>query len=227
MIKPPPLRRDDAYARIRDLVVSRAIDPDEPLSERSLAEALGLGRTPVREALRALTQDGLLVVHPMRGTFVRRLSFDDLREIHEMRLALEGLAAFLAATRGSTPDLDDCVAQLRPLVAAETIDVDAAQQVGWAFHDALFRAAENGRLTAAYEALRAQSGLALQTMRRYSPDRTRQAVREHLDIHAAIAARDPEAAQQRMWRHLASAFDARLQALGATRPQDTGRKGRS
>lgn len=213
------LRRDDAYARIRELVVSRAIDPNEPLSERGLAETLGIGRTPVREALKALTRDGLLVVHPMRGTFVRQLSFDDLREIHEMRLALEGLAAFLAASRGPTAELDDCAVQLRALDGREDLDVEQAQQVGWAFHDALFRAADNGRLSSTYDALRAQSGLALQKMRHYSLARTRQVVREHLDIHAAVAARDPELAQQRMWRHLSAAFEARLQALGAIRPQ--------
>ncbi|MBK5961792.1 transcriptional regulator [Rhodoplanes elegans] len=218
MTKPPSLRRDDAYARIRDLIVRNALDPDVPLSERSLAERLGLGRTPVREALKALGRDGLLVTHPMRGTFVRRLSFDDLREIHEMRLGLEGLAAYLAACRGSTPELDACAAALRSFVGAADVDVVAAQEAGWAFHDALFRTARNGRLTAAYEALRAQSGLALQQMPRYSAERTRAAVREHLDIYAAVTARDAELAQRCMWGHLVGALDARLQALGLPRP---------
>jgi DNA-binding GntR family transcriptional regulator len=224
MSKSPSLQRDDAYARIRDLVVSHAIDPDEPLSERGLADTLGFGRTPVREALKALTRDGLLVVHPMRGTFVRQLSFDDLREIHEMRLGLEGLAAFLAASHGASEELADCAAQLRELDDRAHIDIEEAQQIGWSFHDALFRAADNGRLMASYEALRAQSGLALQKMRDYSTKRTRQAIREHLDIYAAIEARDPEAAQQRMWRHLSSAFGARLKALGAVKPQFSHRR---
>ncbi|MDC7789461.1 GntR family transcriptional regulator [Rhodoplanes sp. TEM] len=214
------MRRDDAYGRIRDLVVHRALEPEAPLSERGLAETLGLGRTPVREALRALVRDGLLVVHPMRGTFVRQLSFEDLREIHEMRLGLEGLAAYLAACRGPTPELDRCTEALRCFDGVADLDVLQAQEAGWAFHEALFRAADNSRLTAAYEALRAQSGLALRQMPRYSADRTRAAVREHLDIYAAVAARDPDVAQQRMWRHLAVAFDARLQALGVpVRPQ--------
>jgi DNA-binding GntR family transcriptional regulator len=225
MLKSPSLQRDDAYARIRDLIVGHGIAADEPLSERGLAEILGLGRTPVREALKALTRDGLLVVHPMRGTFVRQLSFDDLREIHEMRLALEGLAAFLAASHGPSEELTDCAARLRKLDGRAGIDVEEAQQVGWEFHDALFRSADNGRLTASYESLRAQSGLALQKMRDYSPDRTRQAVREHIDIYAAVAARDPDTAQQRMWRHLSSAFEARLQALGAIKPQGTRPRG--
>ncbi|WP_246801577.1 GntR family transcriptional regulator [Bradyrhizobium genosp. L] len=212
------LHRDKAYARIRDLVVSGEFAPDEPLSERSLSDRLALGRTPVREALKALAKDGLLTIHPMRGTFVRQLSFDDLREIHELRLALEGMAAYLAATRGPTAGLDRCAKELRRAKARATIDVEEAQQAGWAFHDELFRATSNGRLVQAYDNLRAQSGLALQKIRQYSPERTRQALNEHLGIHAAVEAQDPDAAQQRMWRHLASAFEARLTALGAVRP---------
>ncbi|MFY0080485.1 GntR family transcriptional regulator, partial [Acinetobacter baumannii] len=63
------LHRDDAYQRIRDLVVSGEVAADVALSERTRAETLGLGRTPVREALKALAKDGLLTIHPMRGTF--------------------------------------------------------------------------------------------------------------------------------------------------------------
>ncbi|MGL4289484.1 MAG: GntR family transcriptional regulator [Phreatobacter sp.] len=213
------LHRDDAYQRIRDLVVSGEVAADVALSERTLAETLGLGRTPVREALKALAKDGLLTIHPMRGTFVRQLSFDDLREIHEMRLGLEGLAAFLAASRGPSAALKVSAAWLRALECRADLDVEEAQQAGWTFHDELFRAAGNGRLVASYDGLRAQSGLALQKMRKYSLERTRRAVVEHLDIYAAVEAGDATAAQQRMWRHLSSAFEARLAALGAVRPQ--------
>ncbi|MFX7052455.1 FCD domain-containing protein, partial [Acinetobacter baumannii] len=85
-------------------------------------------------------------IHPMRGTFVRQLSFDDLREIHEMRLGLEGLAAFLAASRGPSAALKVSAAWLRALECRADLDVEEAQQAGWTFHDELFRAAGNGRL---------------------------------------------------------------------------------
>jgi DNA-binding GntR family transcriptional regulator len=212
-------QRDDAYIRIRDLVVSGEFTPDEPLSERGLSSRLGLGRTPIREALKSLAKDGLLTIHPMRGTFVRQLSFDDLREIHEIRLALEGMAAYLAAIRGPTEALLGCAARLHLFEPLASIDVEAAQQVGWAFHDELFRATANDRLARMYDNLRAQSGLALQKMRQYGQQRTRQAIKEHLEIHAAIEAGDADEAQRRMWKHLSSAFEARLKALGAVRPQ--------
>ncbi|OAF09891.1 transcriptional regulator [Bradyrhizobium centrolobii] len=216
------LDRDRAYSLLRDLVISGEFAPDEPLSERSLSTRLALGRTPIREALKALAKDGLLTIHPMRGTFVRQMSFDDLREIHELRLALEGMAAYLAAARGPTEPLRNVAEELRRIQSGATLDIEEAQQVGWAFHDELFRATGNGRLAQAYDNLRAQSGLALQKMRQYSVERTRQAVSEHLDIYAAVDANDPNAAQQRMWRHLSSAFEARLTALGAIRTQYPG-----
>jgi DNA-binding GntR family transcriptional regulator/FixJ family two-component response regulator len=213
------LDRDRAYLTLRDLVISGEFSPNEPLSERTLSSRLALGRTPVREALQALAKDGLLTIHPMRGTFVRQMSFDDLREIHELRLALEGMAACLAATRGSTDAMRICAAELNRVQSGSSLDVEEAQQIGWAFHDEIFRATLNTRLTEAYDVLRAQSGLALQKIQKYSSDRTRQAVKEHLNIYAAIDARDSATAQQLMWQHLSSAFEARLSALGALRPQ--------
>ena len=222
-VMPASLERDRAYSRLRDLVISGEFPPDQPLSERSLSSRLKLGRTPVREALRALAKDGLLTIHPMRGTFVRQMSFDDLREIHELRLALEGMAAYLAATHGPTEALRSCAAELRLLQSRGSIDVEEAQQIGWAFHDELFRATANNRIVQAYENLRAQSGLAMQKMPQYSSERTRQAVSEHLKIYAAVEACDPDAAQQRMWRHLSAAFEARLNALGAIRCKSSGR----
>lgn len=216
------LDRDRAYSLLRELVISGEFAPDEPLSERSLSNRLALGRTPIREALKALGKDGLLTIHPMRGTFVRQMSFDDLREIHELRLALEGMAAYLAAKRGPTDGLQNCAEELRKVQSRAALDVEEAQHVGWAFHDELFRSTANGRLVQGYDNLRAQSGLALQKMRQYSVERTRQAVTEHLDIYAAVAANDADAAQQRMWRHLSSAFEARLKAFAAIRTQYPG-----
>ncbi|WP_439580724.1 GntR family transcriptional regulator, partial [Elioraea sp.] len=71
MNQPASSGRQTAYARIRTLIQGGQLLPDEPISERLLAERLGLGRTPVREALKSLAHEGLLDVVPMRGTFLR------------------------------------------------------------------------------------------------------------------------------------------------------------
>jgi len=208
---------DEPYDRLRALIVNGSLRPGEALSERSLAERLQVGRTPIREAVKWLARDGLLEIVPMRGTFVREMSVGDLREIHEMRIALEGMAAFLAARRGSCASLDDTAARLEALaegIAAEqALDVDEAQSIGWAFHEAMFECADNQRLRQAYQNLRAQSGLALRRVERYSVERTREAVLEHLEICTAIKAGDGEQARRLVYAHLERALQIRLKFL--------------
>ena len=208
--------RDAAYEQIHGMIVSGTLVPGTPLSERGLSESLGIGRTPVREAIKALARDGLLEISPMRGTFVRQLSIDDLREIHETRLALEGMAAFLAAERGLTDELRRCAADLLGIAEEDRqgrLDVTRAQKVGWAFHEAMFCAANNQRLHEFYRNLRVQNGLALQKVDGYDAERTRAAVQEHLHIYAAIEARQPAEAQRRVWEHLSRALQVRLRVL--------------
>jgi DNA-binding GntR family transcriptional regulator len=217
MNQPQTSESDEPYDRLRALIVNGSLRPGEALSERSLAERLQVGRTPIREAVKWLARDGLLEIVPMRGTFVREMSVGDLREIHEMRIALEGMAAFLAARRGSCASLDEAATRLQALaeaIAAEkALDVDEAQSIGWAFHDAMFECADNQRLRQTYLNLRAQSGLALRRVERYSVERTREAVLEHLEICTAIKAGDGEQARRLVYAHLERALQIRLKFL--------------
>jgi DNA-binding GntR family transcriptional regulator len=217
MNQPQTSESDEPYDRLRALIVNGSLRPGEALSERSLAERLQVGRTPIREAVKWLARDGLLEIVPMRGTFVREMSVGDLREIHEMRIALEGMAAFLAARRGSCASLDEAAARLQALAEAmaaeKALDVDEAQSIGWAFHDAMFECADNQRLRQTYLNLRAQSGLALRRVERYSVERTREAVLEHLEICTAIKAGDGEQARRLVYAHLERALQIRLKFL--------------
>ena len=210
------MESDLAYGQVRASILSRQLAAGAAISERGLSESLGLGRTPVREAIRALVQEGLLEVVPMRGTFVRQLTLQDLREIHEVRLGLEGIASVSAAQRGPSPELTACAAELRALQASPApLDTGAAQQLGWRFHEAIFRAAGNERLLALYRNLRAQSGLALQQNDEYDALRVHAALREHLGIYAAIEAQDTAAAQRLTWEHLSQALQTKLRLLTA------------
>ncbi|NJN06383.1 MAG: GntR family transcriptional regulator [Rhodobacteraceae bacterium] len=142
--------RELAHARIRELILSGGLVADEPVSERQLAERLGLGRTPVREALKSLAREGVLDVLPMRGTFLRQPSIDDMREIYEILTALECMAAEIVAARqpGET--------ELAPLTLA-TDDMEAALAAddldAWAaaderFHASLIELSGNRQLAA-------------------------------------------------------------------------------
>ena len=84
-----------AYAEIKAAIVTQRVRAGAPLNERTLAEQLGVSRTPVREALRLLENEGLVVIEPGRGTWVKAFAVKDIVEIYQMRLALESLAAEL------------------------------------------------------------------------------------------------------------------------------------
>jgi len=203
------LHRDSAYLRIRALILAGEIRSDRPLSERLLAEQLGLGRTPVREALKVLAREGLIEVVPQRGSFLRRPSLDELREIYEVRRALEGMAAYIAAERGPSDELAAVGAELRALAAPERArELYAMDRVGWQFHDALVRSAGNRRLVELYEALRLPI-VALRSDRPVDAGRVRTSLVEHLAILDAVLAGDALQAQRLITRHLTDVFSAR------------------
>ncbi|MBI4183949.1 MAG: GntR family transcriptional regulator [Proteobacteria bacterium] len=205
------LSRDRAYGRLRDLILGAEFDLERPLSERGLASILGMGRMPVREALKNLARDGLLAVVPGRGTFVRQLSLDEVREIYEVRHAVEGMAAFLAAQRGASAGLRAFAPRLKGLLRqGEAADVAEVQAVGWAFHDEMVRAAGNRLLASIYASLRLQTALALRLTREHDPARVRSTTTEHLSVLTAIEAGEPAEAERRMYYHLARAMEARV-----------------
>ena len=122
---------DQAYYRIRELIVTLELPPRSLVSERELMEQLGLGRTPVREALRALARERLVDVYPRRGMFVSAVNVQDLAGLSEVRLTLEGRAARLAAERATAADrakiellLDEIDQTERALGERTLIDLD-------------------------------------------------------------------------------------------------------
>lgn len=98
---------DRAYLSIRELIVSLELAPGALIDERQLVETLGIGRTPVREALRRLAQEQLVEVFPRRGMFVTGVDVRDLARISEVRAALEPEAARLAAERATDEERDE------------------------------------------------------------------------------------------------------------------------
>src|ERR1700738_2208745 len=112
---PHKFARTIALERICSLLLEGAVSFDVPLSERAIAEAIACGRMPVREALRNLAREGIVSVEPGRGPFVRRLAAHEVTELLEVRLAIEGLAARLAAGKGFVGELPQIVAELRAL----------------------------------------------------------------------------------------------------------------
>ena len=169
-----------------------------------------LGHMPVRSAIQRLVVEGLIEVIPRKGTYVTAPTKIDLREIFEVRLALESTAAYLAAVNGATEGLMAAADQLRRVVDHESTDLMTEQRIGWVFHREMFSAANNGRLYKSYRVLRAQRGLVLDDLRRDDATTVRRGTMEHLSIYASIRSKEAEAARWRMWNHILEGTDARI-----------------
>jgi DNA-binding GntR family transcriptional regulator len=109
------LLADRAYEELRDQIVTLAIPPGAPINEELLGRELQMGRTPLREAIKRLALENLISVYPRRGTFVTEINITDLAHISDVRVQLEGHAAYRAAQRltaDQRDELDSLVAQV-------------------------------------------------------------------------------------------------------------------
>src|SRR5436853_2626127 len=116
---PSELLSDRAYAALRDRLVALRIAPGAPIDEESLTAELGVGRTPVREAIRRLALEGLVVVYPRRGTFAAAINITSLSDITDVRVQLEARAAELAAALADDADRREAAELISTLRAAE------------------------------------------------------------------------------------------------------------
>jgi len=146
---PAPFRplREIVQSQLLHDILSGSFSPGQKLNETHLAQAYGVSRGPVREALRALEGQGLVRFVANRGAVVTRLSRTDVHEIYQIRIELEGLAARLGAARIS----DKQVARMRQLV--RQMDASTADHARWLalnneLHMTLYAASENARLCA-------------------------------------------------------------------------------
>jgi DNA-binding GntR family transcriptional regulator len=181
--------------------------PGERLIEVEIAERLGISRTPVREAIRQLESDGLVSHLPRAGSVVRTLEYAEIAELYEMRAVLEGTAARFAARAASEieiTELDAINAEMRAAPDTRAL-FDANRQ----FHSVLLNAARNRFLVRAVEAVQ-KTLLILGPSTLEESARADEAIREHEKIVAALRARNADAAEAAMRRHIEEAHRARL-----------------
>jgi DNA-binding GntR family transcriptional regulator len=134
---------DRAYLEIRELIVTLELPPGSPVREPDLTQRLGIGRTPVREALRRLAQEKLVDVYPRRGMFVTKVDARDLVRLCEVRAVLEPEAAWLAAERATQDDLDTLERLLREFGDRRRPDDRALIDFDHRIHTAIYRATHN------------------------------------------------------------------------------------
>jgi len=199
-----------AYEQLRHDILNGSISPVEAVFEVHLAERLGMSRTPVREALKALAQEGYLEELPGRGYAVPRRSLDDLREFFELREVLEAAATRYAALRASAEEIE----RLRALCESyqKETDQQAWNLLGTAFHDVVIQACRNGRLQSFLESLNAQIQLSRRPVMQTSPHWRRAAIADHLAILHAIETRDEAMAYAAAAEHVRHSYAATLRA---------------
>ncbi|WP_457633660.1 GntR family transcriptional regulator [Oceanithermus desulfurans] len=192
-IERPNLVREAAYERLKRRILEGVLRPGARLSEPALAQALGVSRTPVREALQRLSQEGLVELRPGRGARVRVLSPREVEEVYEVRALIEGEAAARAAGRCDEAGLHRLEAALDALETADPDDFAAQIAADERFHALLVAASGNRVLEQVFHDLDA----ALALTRQFSRDlnQTPETRAQHRAIVAAIRAGDAAAAR--------------------------------
>ena len=140
--------RDVVFESLRKAIVEGSLKPGERLMEVQLAEQLGVSRTPVREAIRKLELEGFVIMLPRKGAYVADMSVKDIIDVLEVRSALEGLAANLAAERMDEKEIEELKKISDSLNSAmENGNLDEILKKDVEFHQCIFEAAGNKRLT--------------------------------------------------------------------------------
>lgn len=203
--------REIVFESMREAIISGVLKPGERLMEIQLGEEMGVSRTPVREAIRKLELEGFVVMIPRKGAYVAGVTHKDVADVFEIRAALEGLAAGLAAERVTEEEIEQME---RILLFKEGEEIDLAEVVesDTDFHALVYKASRNERLVQILGNLREQ----IQRFRATSlavPGRVKDAIEEHRAIVEALARHDIEAAQELATAHIVNAENVMFEVL--------------
>jgi DNA-binding GntR family transcriptional regulator len=196
---------------LRRAIVSGLLPPGEALSEALLARRFGVSRTPVREALKQLERERLVDVVPRVGTYVRQATADEVLDALLVKEALEGMAARLLAARTDAPEAAELAGVTIDLEAAAAGgDVPRVVEANQRFHELIHRGSASPTLRFQLELLLNELRVPHQRLVSLTlsrPARLRRMLEEHRRIVAAVAARDPVAAERAMRAHVRAGRD--------------------
>jgi len=193
---------DEVAAQLRERIFAGELAPGAFLDEVALAAQMKISRTPLREALKVLTAEGLVRHEPRRGCFVNQVTAKDLDEIFPVIALLEGRCAHEAAQHASDADLERLQALHDKLGRhAKARRINEYYAVNFEIHEAIIALADNRWLAQVIGDLRKIVKLArLQQL--HAPGRLDQSCAEHMAVFAALKARDAEGAEAAMRTHL-------------------------
>lgn len=189
-----------AYVELRDRIVSLALPPGAPLTEEALTAELGLGRTPIREAIKRLALEDLVAIYPRRGTFVSEIEITDLAQISDVRRQLEGHAADRAAQNATPAEREEADELIDELDAAQPT-AEELMRLDARIHRFVYRCSGNPYLVSTLDRL---LNLSLRIWYRVI-DRLphlEASVYEHRDLLAAVRDGDRERARELASAHV-------------------------
>ncbi len=199
---------EKAYLAIRAGIISGRFAPGSHLTAQDLGESTGMSRTPVREAMRRLHAEGLIEFIPNRGAFVTRIDESEINDIYELRVTLEGYAAFAAARRVTPNQLSELRGLTQEMRAQLDGDPDSRaerlSELNDRFHKLIVAASHNSRLRSALASI-VEMPLVLRTFRRYQQEELVRSVNQHIEIVGALEVHDGEWARGVMTSHILSA----------------------
>ena len=214
-LKDHPSLQERAYHLLRDAILEGAYQPGERLFEPAIADALGVSRNPVREAIRRLQQEGLVHVKPRSGVFVATLTIEEARDLYRIRAALEGVAAAFAAERMSDQELERLRAMLEGMRLVSGRTEEEVKRAVDEFHTAIRTAAHSPPLAAlldrVYAQVRRSKNVAF-------PVDAATAFADHSGIVELLSRRDTDNAERIMHEHVLQAYARLMQG----RPNPTG-----
>lgn len=213
---------DELLERLRQMIVDGELAPGTKVPEKALCERFAVSRTPLREALKVLANEGLVTLTPNRGAMVSDLTLADLEEAFPVMGALEALSGELACANITAPELA-AIRRLHEKMIGhyESGDLSRYFAANQRIHETILEAAGNPTLAALYRSLAGRIRQA-RYIANMSPERWAEAVAEHERIVAALEARDGAALGEILKRHLASKFATVKEALSARKNEAAG-----
>lgn len=218
LIDPSPLRRQ-VVERLRVAIVDGELPIGVRLVERELIEALGVSRPSVREALRQLESEGLIVQSSNRGVEIPRLTRKDIVELYEVRIALEGLAAELFAKKASDEQVQSLKVRLEEIEAAreEPENRRRFRESKSGFYEILFEGADNKTAATALRTYHLRLALIWGAT---SSDRQKEARKAEMrEIVEAIERRDSNAAREAYIIHLTNSLEEAVRSVDPEVPE--------
>jgi DNA-binding GntR family transcriptional regulator len=204
--------RELVFDSLREAILLGRLKPGERLMEVQLADEMGVSRTPVREAIRKLELDGFVVMIPRKGAYVASITLKDIADVFEVRAALEGMAAGLAAERITEDEMEQLERSLLKEARLDSEGISNFVDNDTLFHEMIYSASRNKQLQHIITHLREQ----IQRFRTTSlsqPGRTRESLDEHKKIVEAITSRDVDSARNLAREHIENAEQSLLNAV--------------